>query len=269
MNKSIFFGFLAGLLSAFLSSAWAQVAEEVITLPSRDGVRIAYLLTQMSGVAPKSVFVLLSGGDGGHRLSQRGSVVHLFNDARFPARSRVLFATNDAVAALVDAPSDRDGLSDRFRASAAHLHDLSVVLADLRQRYPGVPVTVVGHSNGTLSAASLATTLQVGDRVVLMGGRLVAHWFGGEGLARFDFGQIRVPLLLVHHRHDDCTVTPYSGALALAERYPLITVDGPMGGERGACTSEGMHGLSGRDRPVVEAVRAWVQGQAWPREIGD
>jgi hypothetical protein len=74
MNKSLLFGFLAGLMTAFLPSAWAQVAEDVITVPSRDGVRISYLLTRMPAVAPQAVYVLLSGGDGGHRLSQHTSL---------------------------------------------------------------------------------------------------------------------------------------------------------------------------------------------------
>jgi len=252
---------------AVASFANAQASADVIRAQTPRGASVPYLLTRGEGASASIVYVLLSGGYGEHVLSQRGTVVQVSNDSRLPARLRELLAV-DGATALVDVASDRNLLSDDYRISEAHTQDVAAVIADLRQRYPAARLVLLGHSNGTLSAAHAAVRLgtQV-DRVILMGARLVAHWFAGDALSKFDFGQIKAPLLLVHHVGDACSVTPYSAAKALGERYPLISVNGPPGGEAGGCMSLGRHGLSGKEGAVAEAIRAWVQGQPWPQSI--
>lgn len=266
--KNIKYFLLVCLLATVCSpAAIAQITEDVVRVQSARGATVPYLLSRDAGAAPQAIYVLLSGGFGEHTLSQRGTVVQVFNDLRLPARARALFAV-DGVAALVDVPSDRNLLSDEFRASEAHSQDLGAVIADLRQRYPVLPVVLVGNSNGTISAAHAAARLgRAIDRVVLISGRFVDHWYAGEALSRFDFGQIKVPLLLVHHVRDGCSVTPYSAAQALGARFPLISVNDGPGIEIGSCTSLGTHGLSGKEAPVVEAIRAWAKGMAWPAMI--
>lgn len=257
------------MLSVFLlAPAMAQVREEVVVLPSRTGVQTPYLLSHAAGATPTVVFVLLSGGSGEHNLAQRGEVVQVFNDQRLLARTRTLFAGSDAAAALVDAPSDQNRLGDAFRKSASHVQDIQAVLVDLRQRFPRAARVLVGHSNGTMSAAQAAAAADsLADRVVLISGRFVAHWFAGSALSDFDFSRLRVPVLLVHHMLDDCSVTPYQGARDLSQRFPLISVDGPPGLAAASCSSLGPHGLEGREAAVVEAIRGWVSGLPVPAEI--
>lgn len=258
----------SAVLFCFCGMVYAEVTENVVLVSGRPSVQVPYLLTQSASSAPKSVYVLLSGGYGEHNLSQRGTVVQVFNDLRLLARTRGMFAGNDGAAALIDVPADRSRLSDDFRISEAHAQDVGAVIADLRQRYPAARIVVVGHSNGTLSAAHVAARMGANvDRVVLISGRLVAHWYGGDALSKFDFGQIKAQLLLVHHLRDGCTVTPYAGSLALADRYPLISVNDAAGVEIGGCSSNGTHNLNGKEVPVVQAIRAWVNGAPWATEI--
>jgi len=267
MIKLTIFGVFALISMATASFANAQASADVIRVQTPRGASVPYLLTRGEATSVQAVYVLLSGGYGEHLLSQRGTVVQVFNDLRLPARLRELLAV-DGATALVDVASDRNLLSDDYRISEAHTQDVAAVVADLRQRYPAARLVLLGHSNGTLSAAHAAARLgtQV-DRVVLMGARLVAHWFAGDALAKFDFGQIKAPLLMVHHVGDACSVTPYAAAKALGDRYPLISVNGPPSVDAGGCTAQGTHGLSGREGAVAAAIRAWVQGQAWPQSI--
>lgn len=257
------------MLSVFLvTHAIAQVREEVVIVPSRPGVQTPYLLSHAAGATPTIVFVLLSGGSGEHNLAQRGEVVQVFNDQRLPARARALFAGGDAATALIDAPSDQNRLGDTFRKSAGHVQDIQAVLADLRQRFPRASRVLVGHSNGTISAAQAAAAADnLADRVVLISGRFVAHWFAGSGLSDFDFSRLRLPVLLVHHVLDDCSVTPYQGARDLSQRFPLVSVAGPPGLAAASCSSLGPHGLEGREAAVVEVIRGWASGQPVPAEI--
>ena len=49
-------------------------------------------------------------------------------------------------------------MSDTFRAGA-HAADVRAVVAEVKRRYPGLPVFIVGTSRGTVSAAHLAAAL--------------------------------------------------------------------------------------------------------------
>ena len=58
---------------------------------------------------------------------------------------------------------------------------------------------------------------------------------GSQVLSGFNWGQIKVPLLFVHHADDGCGATPYREAARLAARYPLITVHGGKPPESAPC----------------------------------
>jgi pimeloyl-ACP methyl ester carboxylesterase len=183
-------------------------------------------------------------------------------------RSRRLFTASGIVAAVMDAPSDWSrGLEDDFRLGAAHAEDVGRVVADLRARFPGLPVFLVGTSRGTISAASAARRL--GKRVD--GAVLTATLFlagrRGPGLSGFDFSAIPVPLLFVHHVDDECAFTPFSGAKRLADRYPLIAVTGGSPAQSKPCEAMSAHGFLGREADTVDAIARWMLKQPYPREI--
>ena len=60
---------LALSLWAAASACWA--AEEVVIIPTRPGVTLAYLLVQDKSAAPKSVIISFVGGDGAVELVKR------------------------------------------------------------------------------------------------------------------------------------------------------------------------------------------------------
>lgn len=186
----------------------------------------------------------------------------------FLIRNRALFAAQDSAAAAMDAPSDERGsFEDGFRSTAAPAQDVAVVISDMKSRYPQARIVAVGNSASTTGVAYLAKNLPGKiDAVVLTATITVPNFrIGMWGLGRFDFASLSQPLLFVHHRDDACDKSPYRGVAKLP--YSLITVIGQAAAESDVCQAHSAHGFWGRDKEVVQAIRAWAFGSDFPRQI--
>jgi hypothetical protein len=255
------------LIALALAFSGASSAEDIIILSTRGDVTQSYLLTSPPAGKARAVAVLFPGGAGKVDL-EREAARALLDGGNYLVRSRRLFTGSGIVAAVTDAPSDQSrGMEDEFRLGAAHAEDVGRVVADLRRRFPGLPVFLVGTSSGTISAASAARRLGSAiDGVVLSATVLVANR-RRPGLSGFDFSTIAVPLLFVHHVEDGCNTTPYSAAKRLADRYPLISVSGGPPPQSKPCEAMSAHGFLGREADTVDAIAKWMLKQPYPREI--
>lgn len=252
-----------------LAAASAGAAEEIVTLSTRPGVTQSYLLSVPAADPYLAVAVLFPGGAGQVNLAreQRRRALERGN---FLVRSRRLFADRGVVAAVFDAPSDQaSGMEDDFRLGTEHAADIEKVVTDLKSRFPGVPVFLVGTSRGTVSAANAGARLggSVSGVVLTATVFLSAKRPGRPGLSGFDLGSIPVPLLLVHHVGDECDVTPYSGATALAERYPLISVSGGLPPQSTPCQAMSYHGFLGKESETVEEIANWMLKRPFRKKI--
>jgi hypothetical protein len=262
----------AGRLVACLvvpAAALAQPGADLVTLPARDGVTLTYLLVADPAVPVEQVVVLFSGGAGNVRLRPASLRPAFAERGNFLVRTRYLWAEAGFASVVVDAPSDRaqSGLDDAFRTGSMHAQDIGKVIADLKRRFPGAPLTLVGTSRGTVSAASVARHLPgQADRVVLTATLFNASR-AGAGLAGFDYTTIKAPLLFVHHVDDACQVTPYFPAKRLGASYPLVSVSGGRPAESGPCDPLSEHGFFGREAETVEAVKNWIRGRAFATQI--
>lgn len=250
----------AALLVLAACTAPAQAAEEIVTLQTRPGVTQSYLLSQGEAPAPRAVAILFPGGAGNVNLRPRadGSLVRSNN---FLVRARALFTAGGVATAVIDAPSDTRGMSDAFRAGRAHATDVGAVARDLRQRFPQARLFLVGTSRGTVSAAHAALALGVAIDGTVLTSTVFNASRAGPGLAGFDYARLTVPLLIVHHRDDACSVCPYSGAADLAARYPLVSVSGGLPPESGPCDPLSAHGFFGRERETIDAIVQWMSGR--------
>lgn len=256
---------LAALLFA-AGVAPVLAAEEVITIPTRDGVTESYLLVSAPASKPHVVVLSFIGGTGVINMRERATKgpLRFGPGANFLIRVRESFADGGMVDAIIDAPSDRlpKGIDDAFRMSAQHAADIATVVGDLRKRYPDAKIYAIGTSRGTTSVATLAaqhpdlfsgvvlsSTVTMADRV-------------GPNLSRFDFSGIRIPALLVHHRDDACRSSPYSGAERLASRIPLTTVEGGDPPQSDACEPQSPHGYLGREKATSDAIKGWIASGA-------
>jgi hypothetical protein len=244
----------------------AALAEEIVTLKTREGVTQSFLLS-VPQKAAAAVAVLFPGGEGNIELrSENGSP--RFRAGNFLVRSRELFVAGGVATATVDAPSDEArGMNDQFRLADKHVADIAAVVAEMKQRFPKIPVFLVGTSRGTISAAATGRALADNVAGVVLTSTLFIAARSGPGLSGFDFATIKAPLLFVHNIDDACRFTPYHSAKALADRFPLITVHGGDTPRSDACEAMSYHGYLGKERATVDAIVNWMLKKPYAANI--
>ncbi|HEY7204267.1 MAG TPA: alpha/beta hydrolase [Methylomirabilota bacterium] len=248
------------LVLAMATPARAE-APDVRTIPSRPGVTESFLVVRPPGPPVASV-ILLAGGDGVIALAPAGPSRLKGN---FLLRTRQRFAAAGLLAVALDSPSDRTSLWN-FRTTADHAADLRAAIAAVREIAP-VPVWLVGTSMGTLSAASGAARLKEGgpDGIVLTSTVSETSRMSGESIRHVALGDIRVPVLIVHHRHDACRFSPYAWAadapraLKQAPAKELLTYDGGSPPISEPCEAKSAHGYLGLEAQVVSDIAAWIR----------
>jgi hypothetical protein len=261
-------------VALFLLAAAATIcnaAESVITIPTRDGVTLSYLLVQDPSAAPKLVVVTFIGGTGAIGLARRAEngPVKFGPSSNFLIRIRERLVDGDIADAIVDAPSDQlpQGMQDRFRLGPDHLADTRALIDDLKRRFPGARIYLVGTSRGTISAAALGAKLGDSIQGIVLSSTVTNHDKMGEALSTFDFGTIKVPVLFVHHRDDGCFTSPYRNVERISKGAPLISVSGGDPPQSGPCDPMSPHGYFGRDAPVTQAIKNWMLGREFARDI--
>jgi hypothetical protein len=255
---------VAGLLAVAFSAS----AEEVVTVSGRKGETQSYLLMH-NAPPPKAVAVMFPGGEGLLRLHSEGGSVKFSQGRNFLVRTRGMFRDTEVAVAIVDSPSDqqRAGMDDGFRTGRAHVEDIAAVVKDLRARFSGAKIFLVGTSRGTLSAAYVGRALgEAVDGVILTssvfyGGR------GGIGLSGFGFSAIKAPVLFVHHVYDACRACPYREAESLSRSFPLISVSGGKPAESDPCEPLAAHGYFGKEAETVVAIKSWMLGRPFPKTV--
>ncbi|HSA89918.1 MAG TPA: hypothetical protein VLF42_08490 [Burkholderiales bacterium] len=259
------------LLLGLGMAAACAAAQEIVTLQTRPGVTLSFFIANMGERKPEAVALLLAGGGGNISLRREQGQIR-FQQGNFLPRARREFIRNGVLPVILDNPSDQqagEGMSDNFRAGAAHAADVRAVAAEMKKRHPGLPVFVVGTSRSTVSAAYLAAALEA----ELAGAVLTSSLFFGDTrgrqsvLAGFGWSKIRMPLLFVHHQDDGCGATPYFEAERLARRYPLVAVSGGKPAQSGPCEPLSQHGFFGKEAETVDAIAAWMLGRPFAKEI--
>jgi len=249
-------GIMNALLSSIGFSVDAQAASDNIVKIERPGrVPLLYLATIPETVVPKVGAVLFAGSDGVLDLANKGVPQPGSN---FLIRSRSLFSLRSIATAAFDPSTDSGPLFDNVRTSQVHAREVEQVLADFKERYGLSEVYLVGTSRGTISAAHLS--LYFKDRIngAVLTSTVFSSSRAGSGLAGFNFLQIQVPLLFIHHRRDACKVTPPGGAESMSRRFTVILMDGGDPGNGQECGPYSPHGYLGREREVVDAISDWI-----------
>jgi dienelactone hydrolase len=208
--------------------------------------------------------VLFAGGHGGLQITSTG--VFKWGEKNFLVRSRQLFASNGLMAAVVDAPSDRQNppYLGGFRQQPEHVADIKAVIAWLKDQ-ANIPVWLVGTSRGTQSAAFIATQLTPADGgpdgVVLTSTILTDK--RSRPVPKMPLGKIQVPTLIVHHKQDGCDLCRYADLPELMEkltavpRKELLTFEG--GRSQGdPCEAMAYHGFNALEQEVVTKIAEWI-----------
>ena len=255
------------LAIALLLASGAAPAEDIVTLSTRAGITQSYLISSPQKSKAQAIALLFPGSAGKTDLDYE-SARTVLDRGNFLVRTRRMLAENGVVAVVMDAPSDQpNGMDDLFRLGETHADDIAKVITDMRKRFPGAPVFLVGTSRGTVSAAAAGRRLGKSIDGVVLTATLFNSSRTQPGLGGFDYASIPVPLLFVHHVDDGCTYTPYSAARRLSDRYPLVSVSGGSPPQSKPCEAMSQHGFLGREAETVEAMAKWMLKQPYSREI--
>jgi len=209
------------------------------------------------------VLLLLVGGGG--KLAVADSELNV-TSTNFLLRSRHLFAAQGFHVAVMDAASDfltcNGGLKNR-RTSVKYTLDMAAVITDLHERFPGLPLWVIGTSRGTTAAAQAAAYIGQGiDGLVLtspMTNPVTASVFD------VPLANITVPTMITVHEKDTCFVTPPEGmesVKAALVSAPIVTTADFDGGfpalSANPCDATTPHGYLGTESKVVEKITNWI-----------
>jgi hypothetical protein len=155
------------------------------------------------------------------------------------------------------------------RASADHLLRIEQLVRFYRQK-TGLPVWLMGHSNGGISLSAFVKYLQSRGTPDLIAGIVASAVREGT-----DFeGPLSLPILFVHHRDDGCSVTNPTNSRALFEKVRTfdaapVTYEEIVGGSaepRNACYS-GYHMYFGSAEQAVRAIAQFI-ARAAGNELG-
>ena len=233
---------------------WADDA--LFTVPTRDGQKIAYWWMPKEGAT--ATVILLSGGSGG--IGFRDGQPRSNN---FLIRSRELFRNEGFNVALLGNPSDMRDMDDAWRTSTAHRIDVQNVMADIR-RQSSAPLWLVGTSRGTISATALALALQDQLAGVVLTASITSYR-EAAAVPRQAIGQLRLPVLIYHHRQDACHITQAAEAgnilsgLTQARVKKLMIVEGGQNPTGNPCQALHWHGFVGMEERAVQDIAAWVR----------
>jgi hypothetical protein len=234
----------------------ALAADRLVSVDTRPGVRVGYWLMERPGAT--ATVMLLPGGEGG--IGYKGGVPTSKN---FLVRSRDLFADAGFNVAVVGKPTDKDDMDLAFRAGRAHVEDLRVIAEKLRAQF-GKPVWLVGTSRGSVSAAAAGAALEAPTIAGIVLTSSVTYSKFQPAVPTLPLMDVRVPVLVMHHKRDACRDCDPREAHLITERLTgapvkkLLLVDGGGGASGPVCEPMHHHGYVGMEKEAVAAIAAFI-----------
>ena len=246
----------------FLILSFNSIADELITLNTRDGVQQKFIL--MTPDKPVASVILFAGGNGILELSGSSSINQKENN--FLVRSRDKFVEQGFITAIVDAPSDaqeKPGMSFGFRDSDEHMTDMDHVIRYLKKQTK-LPVWLIGTSRGTESAANVAIESKQKPHGLVLTSSMSVENAKGTAVNEMELEKIKIPTLIVAHEDDGCHVTPPEASqeikemLTNAKKVEVKIFSG--GSESGkACKGSSYHGFEDIEESVVNYIANFIK----------
>lgn len=240
----------------------------------RGGYTISGLVDLAPGAKPKYGIALFPGHPGIMKLrlegGKQGGQPAFEMRGNFLVRSRRWWLDAETLTVAVDAPSDQwTTFEQSFRQTKRYGADVAALLEEVGARYGVQDWTLVGTSEGSVSAFHAARMNPALARRLILTSSVFRSGRNGPGLSDARWDAYRGKLLWVHHADDPCGFTRYQDAQAFARRSgaPLVTVRGGGPGQGAACEARSAHGFVGVERRTVAAMRAWVKSGVVPADV--
>ena len=242
-----------------LGNAGAAPAPIVKDLDFSGGSERALLL---SPDQPKATVVLFPGGDGVIKLGSDGSIGAPTN---FLVRSRIHWVELGYAVLLPDAPPG-PGLMGR-RMSEPYVAAVAALVNFAKQAIPG-PVWLVGTSQGTNAVAGGASHLTHGEIAgIILTSPITEPGKGAElkeTVFDADLAAINVPVFIVSHSDDSCSMTPPDDQAKLKAAFTgspfakAILVSGGKPAVSAPCEAEAPHGFYGVEVETIKHMVSFI-----------
>ena len=272
MHRLAVFAFLFAALQALAQTNDSNLVNPTqIVTAKRDGYTISGLVTHLEGAKGfKYGVALFPGHPGIMRLREEDGRLTFEMVGNFLVRSRRQWLDEETLVAVIDAPSDEwTNFSQRFRETPRYGADVAALLTEIGRRLAIEDWTLVGTSEGSISAFHAGRMNPTLARRVILTSSVIRAGRNGPGLSSVDYRELKPKLLWVNHEDDPCNFTLYSLVKAAAERSgaPLVTVRGGGPGRGDPCQAFSQHGFVGVERETVLAMRSWIKTGAVPADV--
>ncbi|WP_454631508.1 alpha/beta hydrolase [Bradyrhizobium cenepequi] len=229
----------------------------VVELRLHSGMR--QRLLYISPPKPLAAIVMLPGGAGNIDIESNGDIRHGDN---FVVRSRELWVQRGYAVVIPDTIADANLRGDR---STPEYGRIVVELAEFARSQAGVPVFLLGTSQGSIAAVNGAAHAPPGGVSGLILTESVSRiGKSGETVFSAEPENVRVPVLIVANRSDRCDVAPpddarrIAAAMSHSSDVKVQFVSGGIARSRRACGSLSPHGYYGIETHVVDIISNWI-----------
>lgn len=263
----------SGIISVIDSASVGSPTHHTFTSPrlspSNQPVTLEYMIHGHANT--KALLVLIAGGQlaAGLEGDGAGGLVTAAG-GNFLVRSAHLFAQQGYKVVSIDQPGDAaeyilgddaGWALDPYRISVAHAVDLSAIINDANST--NLPVLIAGTSRGGISAVAhseLASAIAISNPVT--GGT------NGHPLKHSAAANVAIPVHVLWHEQDACTVTVPVDSYTLAGAFPNGSDNGLTGGfspsGTNLCGAYSHHGFLGMESCAVTTSTNWLDGLSLP-----
>jgi pimeloyl-ACP methyl ester carboxylesterase len=253
---------LAGSVIADSPAARAADAEAV-TIDTTFTVKTPPVRLDKPARTADSSVILMTGGNGLLSLDATGTIIN--STGNFLIRSANLFLRNGLNVMMADtAPVHPNGLSVGDRLNATHAAELQGFINAAFNRW-GKPVWVVGTSDGSISTVTAGgfQPALAGLRGVVITSPVTVLPFASQPTFNLYASRITLPVLVLWHQDDHCSLSPPAGSAAL---FAVIPSHGKASAsfEHGhsvatdPCGAFSEHGYAGIEKEVVEKIADFI-----------
>jgi hypothetical protein len=241
--------------------------EELITVDLSGPKKQVGVYSTKNGVdQPTKLAVLLPGYPAVVRpVVENGVMTSSKLTGNFLIRARRFLPDESVATLIVDCQSESgDYCSASYQASKERQEDVDKLISEVKKRTPSISeVWLVGTSMGTVSSSFMPLFNPSAYSGAIHTAAITAPYARNSytELGNFDYKKPSAIHYFIHHLNDPCSLTPYSNAKTIAEKYnaPLVTVAGGSGFQGGACEALTQHGFRGKEKEVMTEIAAIIK----------
>jgi hypothetical protein len=257
------------LILLALCTHWLCHAAEVIPVPPIEKCFLCSsspsLTMYFQAPQAKAVLIFIPGGEGniGLKEGQTDNRFHFFQALKRLTDPTLTSGQTSVVLLDSPYPLSPGQAYPSARGASDHLIRIESVMRYYKDK-TGLPIWLMGHSNGGISLTEFLKYAQKNDKLDLISGMIAS---GIRNESRFE-APIPFPMLFLHHQYDGCQYTTPSSAHNNFEKVKKVTsapaefieIKGGQPEPRDPCRS-GHHMYFGAGESAAQAIDHFMSSQ--------